>query len=132
MYMNPTLPATGVFFSIQAVAHSSAFLSMHIGSGPGVVGLSGMQVKPLVPLRTSRILPWSSIATIVACFEIDAGAADMALLMSAASLGPAFALWSILCSWACAATANADAIAQVATLGMGCMSESFSSSYCRT
>jgi hypothetical protein len=34
-----------------------AFGSMRIGSGPGVPGLSGMQLKPFVPLRTVRMLP---------------------------------------------------------------------------
>src|SRR5438105_14497077 len=65
--------------------------SMHIGSGPGVAGLSGMQVKLLVPLRTVRILPPSSMATIVACLPTLGGAADSALAMSCASVGPGFA-----------------------------------------
>src|SRR5207302_4946437 len=65
--------------------------SMHIGSGPGVAGLSGMQVKLLVPLRTVRILPPSSLATIVACLPTLGGAADSALAMSCASVGPGLA-----------------------------------------
>jgi hypothetical protein len=32
--------------------------SMHIGSGPGVVGLPGMQPKPFVPTRSVRIATW--------------------------------------------------------------------------
>src|SRR5437588_547444 len=65
--------------------------SMHIGSGPGVAGLSGMQVKLLVPLRTVRILPPSSMTTIVACLPTLGGAADSALAMSCASVGPGLA-----------------------------------------
>src|SRR5215469_943545 len=90
MYMNPTLPGVGGLWPIQAPAHSIAFLSRHIGSGPGVVGLSGMQVQPLVPCRIVRILPSASIATMVAFLLIDCGAALIALLMSSASVGPAF------------------------------------------
>src|SRR4029077_18664246 len=65
--------------------------SMHIGSGPGVAGLSGMQVKLLVALRTVRILPPPSMTTIVACLPTLGGAADSALAMSSASVGPGLA-----------------------------------------
>src|SRR5436853_3734564 len=65
--------------------------SMHIGSGPGVAGLSGMQVKLLVPLRTVRILPPFSMTTIVACLPTLGGAADSALAMSCAWVGPGLA-----------------------------------------
>src|SRR5215469_10129414 len=64
---------------------------MHIGSGPGVAGLSGMQVKLFVPLRKVRIFPSAPMATIVACFPTLAGAADSALAMSSASVGTALA-----------------------------------------
>src|SRR6202035_838802 len=64
---------------------------MHIGSGPGVAGLSGMQVKPFVPLRSVRIFPSASIATIVAFLPTAAGAALIALLISSASDGAALA-----------------------------------------
>src|SRR3954466_1802842 len=87
MYMKPTLPAGGSLWPIQASAHFMAFASMHIGSGPGVVGLSGMQVKPFVPLRTVRIVPAASIAMMVASLETFAGAARMALAITWASLG---------------------------------------------
>src|ERR1043165_9769866 len=80
MYMRPTLPAGGALWPIQAPAHSIAFWSPHIGSGPGVAGLSGMHVQPFVPFRSVRIvLPSSDISTIVAHFAIPAGAADIAL-----------------------------------------------------
>src|SRR5580704_2597589 len=85
----PTLPAVGVLWPTQAWTHSIALASAHIGSGPGVAGLSGMQVKPLVPLRSVRILPSASIATMVAFLPTAAGAALMALLISSASLGAA-------------------------------------------
>src|SRR5690349_9763699 len=57
---------------------------MHIGSGPGVAGLSAMQVKPLSPRRIVRIDPSRPTATIVAPRATAAGAADMALRISAA------------------------------------------------
>src|SRR5579884_738852 len=52
-----------------------------MGSGPGVAGASGMQVQPLLPLRSTVIAPFASICTIVAFEEMDAGAADSALAM---------------------------------------------------
>ena len=62
---------------------------MHIGSGPGVVGLSAMQVKPLLPLRTVRNVPSGCGATTVASADTLAGAACIALAMSSASEGVA-------------------------------------------
>src|SRR5512135_2948786 len=96
MYMNPTLPCGGSLCAIQAPAHAKALASMHIGSGPGVAGLSGMQVKPFVPLRNVRMLPEASIATIVASLETFAGAARIALAIICASLG---ALVAAACSF---------------------------------
>src|SRR5215469_17801186 len=64
--------------------------SIHIGSGPGVAGLSGMHVKLFVPFRSVRIFPSASIATIVACLPTFGGAADSALAISSASVGAAF------------------------------------------
>src|SRR5690242_20415903 len=86
MYIRPTLPDGGALWPTHASIHSIAFLSAHIGSGPGVAGLSGMQVKPLVPLR-SVCMPLSSMVTIVAPLATAAGAACMALAISCASLG---------------------------------------------
>ncbi len=65
---------------------SPAFLSQHIGSGPGVAGLSGIQVKPLVPLRSVRIPPFGLGATIVALSATFLGAAFMALATSSSSV----------------------------------------------
>src|SRR3990167_2075622 len=79
MYMNPIFPASGFLWPIQAPAHSSAVLSMHMGSGPGVAGLSGIQVKPLLPSRRVRIWPSASIATTLAAALTFGGAAFMAL-----------------------------------------------------
>src|SRR5690348_13208321 len=87
MYMKPTFPCGGSLCPIHAPAQAKALASMHIGSGPGVVGLSGMQVKPLLPLRSVRMLPAVSIAMIVASLETLAGAARMALAISCLSLG---------------------------------------------
>jgi hypothetical protein len=51
---------------------------MHIESGPGVTGLSGMQVQPFFPSRSVVVLPLSSIVTIAASCAIEAGAAASA------------------------------------------------------
>src|ERR1051326_7800307 len=82
MYMRPTLLVGGALWPIQAFAHSIAFLSAHIGSGPGVAGLSGMQVQPFVPGRSVRILPSAVMLTMVAPSPMPAGAALIALAMS--------------------------------------------------
>src|SRR5262249_54201389 len=89
MYMNPTFPVGGVLWFIQASAHAPALASMHIGSGPGVPGLSGMHVQPLVPLRRVTILPSAVMLTMVAFFATLIGAAFIALEMRSASLGAA-------------------------------------------
>src|SRR3954451_14136661 len=83
---DPNLAFRWILCSIQAVAHSSPFWSMHIGSGPGVAGLSGMQVKVLLPLRMVRIFPSGPTATMAASCATAGGAADIALLMSSSSL----------------------------------------------
>src|SRR5918994_4273359 len=85
MYMKPILFAGGVCFVSHACTHAIAFSSPHIGSGPGVAGLSAIQVKLLVPLRTVRILPSAEASTTVAPLPIADGAADIALLRSASS-----------------------------------------------
>src|SRR5215217_8464862 len=86
MYMNPTLPAGGSFLPIQAAAHFIALVSPHIGSGPGEFGLSGRQVKPLLPRRRMRMLPSASIVTIAAAAATASGAAAMALLIMSSSV----------------------------------------------
>src|SRR5882672_290623 len=82
MYMKPTFPAGGVWWPIHAFAHSMALASMHIGSGPGVTGLSGMQVNPFFPARTVRMVPSASMLMMVASFATLGGAAFLALAMS--------------------------------------------------
>src|SRR5437867_3272905 len=67
---------------------------MHIGSGPGVAGLSGMQVKAFVPLRSVRIVPFASMATMVAPPATLAGAAVIALAIICAFVGAAFGPWA--------------------------------------
>src|SRR5882724_13380847 len=91
MYSNPTFPAGGVLWLRYASTQSPAFLSQHIGSGPGVSGLSGIQVKPLDPLRSVRMPPFGSGATMVASSATFFGAAFMALAMSSSSVGAALA-----------------------------------------
>src|SRR6476620_1443856 len=79
MYIKPTLFAGGGLWPTHAWTHCAAFLSKHIGSGPGVSGASGMQVHPLLPLRSSVIAPFASTVTTDASCAIAAGAADSAL-----------------------------------------------------
>src|SRR5262249_8241667 len=79
MYMKPTLFFGGSFLFSQASTHSIALRSAHIGSGPGVLGLSAMQVNWLLPWRTTRIFPSLPTSMIVAPLPIASGAADMAL-----------------------------------------------------
>src|SRR6202012_444371 len=57
----------------------------HIGSAPGDAGLSGTQVKPFVPARSTRMRRPGSITAIVALAPIAAGAADSALFIAARS-----------------------------------------------
>src|SRR3954468_10382372 len=85
MYMTPALPfGTGFLFD-QASIQPIALASAHIGSGPGVAGASAMQVKPLVPLRNSR-MPEAPMSTIVAPSAMALGAALMALAILSASV----------------------------------------------
>src|SRR5271166_2673012 len=98
IYINPTFPAGGVLWFRYASIQSPAFLSQHIGSGPGVSGLSGMQVKPLDPLRSVRIPPFGSGATMVAFSATFFGAAFMALAISSSSVGADLAA-SAAMSW---------------------------------
>src|SRR5467141_4093454 len=102
MYMKPTLFFDGSFLFSQASTHSIAFRSAHIGSGPGVLGLSAMQVNWLLPWRTTRIFPSEPTSMMVASFPIACGAADMALLMISSSV---IFPEGILCCWA---TANPE------------------------
>ena len=87
----------------QASTHLPALASKHIGSGPGVVGLSGMQVQPLLPLRKVFIVPSALAWTIVALPEIDAGAADRALADRIGLIGAARRLGLVRGRVVCAA-----------------------------
>src|SRR4029077_8747070 len=98
MYMNPTFPAGGVLWCRYASIQSPAFLSQHMGSGPGVSGLSGMHVKPVAPLRSVRIPPFGSGDTMVASSATFLGAAFMALAISSSSVGAALAALA-LAAW---------------------------------
>src|SRR5512135_727136 len=133
MYIRPTFPAGGVWCPIQACAQAIAFASRHIGSGPGVVGLSGMQVQPLLPLRSVRMLA-PSIATIVAFLETLIGAAFIALATSWASVGAAAAFFMVMPFIFSGALSAADAVAVKAErrstpvrMGRRCMMSSLSS-----
>src|SRR4051794_40500796 len=79
MYISPTLPAGGGLCATHACTQFPALASKHIGSGPGVSGASGMQVHPLVPLRTVVMAPFASTVMTDALCAIAAGAADSAL-----------------------------------------------------
>src|SRR5208282_3473592 len=106
IYINPTFPAGGVLWFRYASIQSPAFLSQHIGSGPGVSGLSGMHVKPFVPLRRVRIPPFGSGATTVAFSATFLGAAFMALAINSSSVGADLAP-SPVASWCIAGMPSA-------------------------
>src|SRR4051812_43405791 len=78
MYIRPTAPAGGSLWAIHACAHFRPLASMHIGSRPGVCGLSGMQVQPLLPWRSVFIEPSACGWMIVALADTDDGAAAIA------------------------------------------------------
>jgi len=88
MYITPGLSDGGGLWPIQAMAQVMALASMHIGSGPGVCGLSGMQVKPLVPLRSVVMVPSALARAIVAWAATLTGAALIALRMGSIFTGP--------------------------------------------
>jgi len=85
MKTKPTLLGGSVLFT-NACSHSMPLASRHIGSGPGVPGSSGMQVHPLEPGRSVRMLPSAFIATMVAAPLTGRGAAAIALAISCASV----------------------------------------------
>jgi len=74
-----------------------------------------MQVKPLLPRRTVRIVPSERIATIVAPRPTAAGAADIALAISAASPARGARRWR---DWLEAAPAASTAAAAVNEIKM--------------
>src|SRR5215207_965313 len=92
MYMKPTLPGAGGLCAMRAWMNSMEFLSMHMGSGPGVLGASGMQVNPLLPLRTVRMVPSELMTTMVAPWLTLAGAAAVALAMISLSVDAGLAV----------------------------------------
>src|SRR5690348_11144149 len=79
MYENPGL-SVGVPCVIAAMKNCMAFSSLHILSVPITA-----HVKPLVPLRSVRILPSLSMRTTAACKEIARGAAESAWAVYCAS-----------------------------------------------
>src|SRR5438552_19148890 len=81
-----------------------------MGSGPGVAGLSGIHVKPLVPLRSVRLPPFGSGSTMVASSATFLGAAFMALAISSSSVGAVLAPLA-LAAWRIAAVSAAGASA---------------------
>src|SRR5271169_3481415 len=106
---------------------------MHMGSGPGVAGLSGMQVNPFVPSRNVRIWPSAPIATIVAFALTFLGAARIALLIifwsaddSAAPFAPIAGIAISAATAVCAnMMANAAAIEPIAGIGVDIALHSF-------
>src|SRR5712692_11995716 len=84
MYARPIPFTWGSFLLIQPSAQACQSLSRHIG----VPSASTMHIQPLVPARSWFIFPSAVIAMTVAFFEIDGGAALIALAMVAASEPP--------------------------------------------
>src|SRR5579864_4495013 len=52
--------------------------STHIGGSPTTLRFPGMQVKPLFPSRSTVILPFASVSTILGAFATSVGPADIA------------------------------------------------------
>src|SRR5262245_60982786 len=103
-------PGGGGLLLIHAFAHSMPGLSRHIGSLPGLMGLSGIQVNGPLPSRSTRILPCSSMAMMVASLATAFGAADMALAIISASV-----LGALCLGWAAAGPARAAAATNAAS-----------------
>src|SRR5215475_2301657 len=64
--------------ALKSAAHCIDGASAHIGGSPTTFGFPGMQVKPLVPSRTTTIFPCVSVSTIRADLAISGGPADIA------------------------------------------------------
>src|ERR1700724_1630514 len=86
IYMNPTLFGGGSLCSIQAAAHSMAFLSPHIGSGFTGSAWPGIHVHCPLPWCNVRVLPSLPHMTTVASFVTASGAADIASFIKSSSL----------------------------------------------
>ena len=106
--MKATRPLAGAWWFIQAIAQSRPAASIHMGSGPGVVGLSGIQVNPFDPLRKVTLLPSGSIATTVAASATALGAASNARRIRASG-PPPDARTSIQCTGGAPAAVMASA-----------------------
>src|SRR5262245_51459849 len=80
-------------------------LSRHIGSLPGDIGLSGMQVNGPLPSRSTFTFPFSSMSTIVASWATALGAADIALAIFSLSV-----LGGVCLGWAAARPTRATTL----------------------
>src|SRR5438552_16635359 len=89
----PMLLTWGSFLFIQPSAHACHSLSRHIG----VPSASSRHIQPLVPARSSFILPSLVISMMAALFETDGGAALMARVILAASPPPPSFLAMVSC-----------------------------------
>src|SRR5690242_5400100 len=107
MYISAALPAGGGCFFSMASIHAMPLASVHIGSGPGVAGLSGRQVKPLVPARSSFIEPSAPMSMIIAPLPTASGAALIALAILPASSVGAAAIAIVSAGFVSAALASA-------------------------
>src|SRR5580700_4515116 len=64
--------------ALKSAAHCIDAASAHMGGSATTFGLPGIQVKPLLPSRSTTILPRASVSTILAELAISVGPADMA------------------------------------------------------
>src|SRR3954454_7132684 len=71
---------------------------MHMGSGPGVSGASGMHVQPFLPSRTLVIFPSAPTVTTEASWAMEAGAADSALATGSVATASFIVAWAVLVS----------------------------------
>src|ERR1700681_2927448 len=79
MYAMPGFVFVGfALWAAQSAPHCIVAASAHIASSPTTAGWPGMHVHPLVPLRSTVMLPLASMSATVACAVIEAGPAESA------------------------------------------------------
>src|SRR5580704_12035652 len=64
--------------ALKSAAHCIDAASAHIGGSPTTLGFPGMQVNPLLPSRSTTVLPCSSLSITRAWLVISMGPAERA------------------------------------------------------
>src|SRR4029077_735701 len=103
MYVMPGTVLVGFgLCALKSANHCSEAASAHSGGSPTTLGFPGIQVNPLLPSRSTVILPWASVSTIRAKLVTAGGPAESArvILACAESLATVPELCSGNCAWA--------------------------------